>query len=71
MKCYTLNQRQHYEDFPCGSALMELVRLLKLPIPEIKVCQRKTETWSIKTQVFGRQENPKTGDINYRMIAHG
>ena len=71
MKNFTLNQRQHYEDVPYGPALMELVRLLKLTIPKIKVCQRKTGTWSVKTQVFGRQENPKTGDINYGMIAHG
>ena len=49
---------------------MEVVRLLKLSIPEIKVCQRKTGTWNIKTQSFC-QENPKAGDINYGMIAHG
>ena len=49
---------------------MELVRLLKLSIPEIKVCRRKTETWSVKTQSFF-QENPKAEDINYGMIAHG
>ena len=48
---------------------MELGRLWKLSIPEIKVYQRKTETWSVKTQSFC-QENPKTGDINYGMIAH-
>ena len=49
---------------------MELVRLLQLSIPEIKVCRRKTGTWSVKTQSFC-QENPKTGDINYGMKAHG
>ena len=49
---------------------MELVRLMKLPIPEIKVCWRKTRTWSSRTQSFF-QENPKAGDINYGMIAHG
>jgi hypothetical protein len=49
---------------------MELVRLLKLSIPEIKVCRRKTGTWSFKTQSFC-QENPKAEDINYGMIAHG
>ena len=49
---------------------MELVRLLKLSIPEIKVCRRKTRTWSVKTQSFC-QENPKAGEINYGMIAHG
>ena len=49
---------------------MELGRLLELSIPEIKVCQRKTGTQSIRTQRFC-QENPKAGDINYGMIAHG
>jgi len=49
---------------------MEFVKLLKLSIPEIKVCWRKTGTWSIRTQSFC-QENPKTGDINYGMKAHG
>ena len=49
---------------------MELGRLRKLSIPEIKVYQRKTGTWSIRTQSFC-QENPKTGDINYGMKAHG
>src|SRR5215216_3657640 len=71
MKSFSMNQREHCKDFPCGPTLMELVRLLKLQIPDIKVCQRKTGTWSVKTQVFGRQENPKTGDINYGMIARG
>ena len=49
---------------------MELGRLWKFSIPEIKVYQRKTETRSIRTQSFC-QENPKAGDINYGMIAHG
>ena len=49
---------------------MELVRLLKLSIPEIKVYRRKTGTWSIRKQSFVK-ENPKAGDINYGMIAHG
>ena len=49
---------------------MEFVILLKLSIFEIKVCWRKSGTWSVKTQSFC-QENPKTGDINYGMIAHG
>ena len=49
---------------------MELVRLLKLSIPEIKVCRRKTGTWSIRTQRFC-QENHNGGDINYGMIDHG
>ena len=49
---------------------MELVRLLKLSIPEIKACWGKTGTWSFKTQSFC-QENPKAEDINYGMISHG
>ena len=52
------------------ATLMELSRLRKLSIPEIKVYRRKTGTWSIRTQKFC-QENPKAGDINYGMIAHG
>ena len=32
--------------------LMELGRLWKLSIPEIKVYRRKTGTWSIKGKVF-------------------
>ena len=49
---------------------MELGRLWKLSIPEIKVYRRKTETRSIRTQGFVK-ENPKAGDINYGEIAHG
>ena len=49
---------------------MELGRLWKLSIPEIKVYQRKTETRSMRTRSFVK-ENPKAGDINYGMIAHG
>ena len=49
---------------------MELGKLRKLSIPESKVYRRKNETWSIRTQSFCH-ENPKTGDINYGMIAHG
>ena len=49
---------------------MELDRLWKLSIPEIKVYRRMTGTWSIRTQSFC-QENPKARDINYGMIAHG
>ena len=49
---------------------MELGRLWKLSIPEIRVYRRKTRTWSIRTQNFC-QENPKPGDINNGMKAHG
>ena len=48
---------------------MELGRLWKLSIPEIKMYRRKTGTWSIRTQSFC-QENPKAGDINYGVIVH-
>ena len=49
---------------------MELGRLWKLSILEIKMYRRKTGTWSIRTQSFC-QENPGTGDINYGLIADG
>ena len=49
---------------------MELGRLWKPSMPEIKVYRRKTGTWSIRTQSFC-QENPKVGDINDGMITHG
>ena len=49
---------------------MELGRLRKLLIPEVKVYQRKTEHGELKTSKFC-QENPKAGDINYGMINHG
>ena len=49
---------------------MELGRLWKLSIPEIKVYSRKTKTWRVKNlKVLSR--NPKAGDINYGEIAHG
>ena len=49
---------------------MELGRLWKLSIPEIKVYWRNNETRSMRTQSFVK-ENPKAGDINYGEIAHG
>ena len=49
---------------------MELGRLWKLSIAEIKVYWRKTGTWRVKNSKFC-QENPKAGDINYGMVAHG
>ena len=49
---------------------MELGRLWKLSMPEIKVYRRKTETRSMRTRSFVK-ENPKAGEINYGMIAHG
>ena len=49
---------------------MELGRLWKMSISEIKVYWRKTGIWSIRTQ-SSVKENPKAGDINYGEIAHG
>ena len=49
---------------------MELGRLWKLSIPEIKVYRRKTGACRVKNSRIC-QENPKAGDINYGMIAHG
>ena len=49
---------------------MELGRLWKLSIPEIKVYWRKTKTWRVENSKFC-QENPKAGDINYGMIVYG
>ena len=49
---------------------MDLGRLWKLSIPEIKVYRRKTETRSMRTKSLVK-ENPKAGDINYGMISHG
>ena len=49
---------------------MDLGRLWKLSIPEIKVYRRKTETRSMRTRSFVK-EHPKVGDINYGEIAHG
>ena len=52
------------------ATLLELGRLWKLSIPEIKVYRRNTETRSMRTRSFVK-EDPKVGDINYGMIAHG
>ena len=49
---------------------MELGRLWKPSMPETKVYRRKTETWRVTNSKFC-QENPKAGDINYGMKAHG
>ena len=50
---------------------MELGRLWKLSIPEIKVYRRKTGAWRVKKTQSSVKENPKAGDINYGEIAHG
>ncbi|KAE8810878.1 hypothetical protein D1007_12377 [Hordeum vulgare] len=49
---------------------MELVHMMKLLIPEIKVTKRKSGFWGVRTKVFGRKENPKTEDINYGILIH-
>ena len=62
MESYVLNKRVHYENVLGGPFLMELVKLLKLPIPEIKATKRTSRSWGVKTQVFDRKENPKTAE---------
>uniref|UniRef100_A0A8I6WQN2 Uncharacterized protein n=1 Tax=Hordeum vulgare subsp. vulgare TaxID=112509 RepID=A0A8I6WQN2_HORVV len=49
---------------------MELVQMIKLPIPEIKVTKTKSGFSGIRTNVFGRKEDPKTEDINYGTLTH-
>ncbi|KAE8821800.1 hypothetical protein D1007_00210 [Hordeum vulgare] len=49
---------------------MELVHMMKLPIPEINVTKRKSGFWGVRTKVFGRKEDPKTEDINYGTLTH-
>lgn len=46
---------------------MDLVRLLKLPIPKIKASKTTSRSWGVKTQVFGRKD-PKTADISFGTI---
>ena len=41
--------------WPRKATLMELGRLWKLSIPEIKVYRRKTGTWSMRTQSFAKK----------------
>ena len=56
--------------WPRKATLMELGRLWKLSMLEIKVCWRKTGACRVKNSRICR-ENPKAGDIHYGMIAHG
>ncbi|KAE8787714.1 hypothetical protein D1007_38320 [Hordeum vulgare] len=49
---------------------MELVQMMKLPIPEIKVTKRNSGFWGVRTKVSGRKEHPKTEDINYGTLTH-
>ena len=53
------------------ATIMELGRLWKLSIPEIKVYRRKTRAGRVKKTQSSVKENPKAGDINYGEIAHG
>ncbi|KAE8780406.1 hypothetical protein D1007_46487 [Hordeum vulgare] len=70
MESYTLNEREHYEDVLGGLFLMELVHMMKMPIPEIKMTRRKSGFWGVRTKIFGRKEDPKTEDINYGTLTH-
>ncbi|KAE8799947.1 hypothetical protein D1007_24568 [Hordeum vulgare] len=70
MESYTLNEKEHYKDVLGGPFLMELVHIMELPIPEIKVTKRKSRFWGVRTKVFGRKEDPKTEDINYGTLTH-
>ncbi|KAE8803512.1 hypothetical protein D1007_20642 [Hordeum vulgare] len=49
---------------------MEVVHMMKLPIPEIKVTKRKFGFWGVRTKNFGRKEDTKTEDINYGTLTH-
>ncbi|KAE8778025.1 hypothetical protein D1007_49094 [Hordeum vulgare] len=70
MENYILNEREHYEDVLGGPLLMELVQMMNMPIPEIKVNKRKYGFWGVRTNVFVRKEDPKTEDINYGTLAN-
>ncbi|KAE8803968.1 hypothetical protein D1007_20127 [Hordeum vulgare] len=49
---------------------MELVHMMKLLIPEIKVTKRKSRFWGVTTKNFGCKGDPKTEDINYGTLTH-
>ncbi|KAE8808057.1 hypothetical protein D1007_15615 [Hordeum vulgare] len=70
MESHTLNEREHYEDVLRGPFLMEMVHMMKLPIPEIKVTKRKYGFWGVRTKKIARKEDPKTEDINYGTMTH-
>ncbi|KAE8810409.1 hypothetical protein D1007_12879 [Hordeum vulgare] len=65
MESYILNEREHYEDVLGGPFLIEMVQIMKLPIPEIEVTKRTFGFWGVRTKKFGCKEDPKTEDINY------
>ena len=67
MDSYILNKREHYKKVLGGPFLVDLVRLLKLPIPKIKASKTTSRSWGVKTQVFGRKD-PKTADISFGTI---
>ncbi|KAE8789418.1 hypothetical protein D1007_36400 [Hordeum vulgare] len=70
MESYILNEREHYEHVLGNPFLMELVQMMKLLIPEIKVTKRKSGFWGVRNKVFGRKEDPKSEDINYGTLTH-
>ncbi|KAE8777708.1 hypothetical protein D1007_49477 [Hordeum vulgare] len=70
MESYTLNEREHYEDVLTCPFIMEMVHMMKLPIPEIKVTKRMSGFWGVGTKNFGCKEDPKTEDINYGTLTH-
>ncbi|KAE8788110.1 hypothetical protein D1007_37895 [Hordeum vulgare] len=47
---------------------MELVQMMKLSIPEIKVTKRKSGFRGVRTKDFGHKEDPETEDINYSTL---
>ncbi|KAE8789289.1 hypothetical protein D1007_36539 [Hordeum vulgare] len=49
---------------------MELVQMMKLPIPKTKVTKRKFGFGGVRTKSFGRKEDPKTEDIKSRTLTH-
>ncbi|KAE8787727.1 hypothetical protein D1007_38333 [Hordeum vulgare] len=49
---------------------MDLVHMMKLSIPEIKVTKRKSGFWGFRTNIFGSKEDSKTEDINYDTLTH-
>ncbi|KAE8818256.1 hypothetical protein D1007_04134 [Hordeum vulgare] len=49
---------------------MDLVHMMKLSIPEIKVTKRKSGFGGVRTKKFGSKEDPKTEDINYGTLTH-
>ncbi|KAE8781145.1 hypothetical protein D1007_45649 [Hordeum vulgare] len=49
---------------------MEMLHMMNLPIPQIKVIKRKSGFWGVITKVLRRKEDPKTEDVNYGTLTH-